>query len=108
MGQLGVSSVRGADGMIGRESASKLACSSTVIASGLEADASPELLESATTPSEPIGCTEADRHGAPTLAADWSTEKWPDRVLACGKYEVMPLGDGWLGWFNAAEEGDVP
>lgn len=61
-----------------------------------------------TTSTEPVGCTDGPRHGIPSLTADWSSQEWPDQVLNCGDYEVMPLDDGWLGWFNAAEEGDTP
>ena len=61
-----------------------------------------------TSDSEPIGCSDADRHGAPALTAEWSTDEWPDRLLTCGDYEVMPVEGGWLGWFNAAEDGDIP
>jgi hypothetical protein len=53
-------------------------------------------------------CAPDDRSGIPALAADWSTEDWPDLVQRCGDYEVMPLDDGWLGWFNATEEGQTP
>jgi len=56
----------------------------------------------------PTTCTIEDRHGIPSLPADWSTDSWPDTVSLCGEYEVIPVEDGWLGWFNAAEEGDAP
>jgi len=61
-----------------------------------------------TTLSEPVGCEPGERTGIPALAAEWSTEKWPAQVLTCGDYEVMPLDDGWLGWFNATEPGQKP
>jgi hypothetical protein len=61
-----------------------------------------------TTASEPLGCTEAERHGAPALTADWSSDEWPSTVLACGDYEVMGVDEGWLGWFNAEHTGDSP
>ena len=61
-----------------------------------------------TTQSQPVGCADSERHGIPSLTAEWSSDDWPDVVLLCGDYEVMPLDDGWLGWFNAADEGDVP
>lgn len=60
------------------------------------------------TDTEPDGCSPAERRGLPALSADWSAEKWPDEVLLCGDYEVMPMDDGWLGWFNATESGQTP
>ena len=53
-------------------------------------------------------CAPGDRSGIPVLEADWSTQDWPDRVQRCGDYEVMPMDDGWLGWFNATEKGQTP
>ena len=53
-------------------------------------------------------CTEQERHGVPAFDADWVPDTWPDTVSVCGEYEVMAVEDGWVGWFNAAEEGDVP
>jgi len=53
-------------------------------------------------------CTTEERRGIPTLAADWSTQAWPDEVQRCGDYEVMPMDDGWLGWFNATKQGQTP
>jgi hypothetical protein len=32
----------------------------------------------------------------------------PTEVLACGVDEVAPVGDGWLAWFSAREEGETP
>ncbi|MGN6502034.1 MAG: hypothetical protein ACTHKX_03905 [Pseudolysinimonas sp.] len=61
-----------------------------------------------TTESVPVGCTETSRHGAPALTADWTSDEWPDTVLACGDYEVMGVDEGWLGWFNADHQGDSP
>lgn len=61
-----------------------------------------------TTDEEPVGCTTAERRGLPALAADWSVPTWPDEVLRCGDYEVMPVDDGWLGWFQAREPGQRP
>lgn len=61
------------------------------------------------TSSQPEGsCTPADRRGLPALTAEWSAEKFPATVMVCGDYELMPMDDGWLGWFNATAEGDVP
>lgn len=57
---------------------------------------------------EPSGCVTAERRGIPALAAEWSTQEWPDEVLRCGEYEVMPMDDGWLGWFQASEPGQTP
>jgi hypothetical protein len=48
------------------------------------------------------------RESIPPLAVDWSTEGWPDEVQRCGDYEVMPMEDGWLGWFQAAAPGQTP
>jgi hypothetical protein len=53
-------------------------------------------------------CETAAREGIPQLAADWSTDVWPDEVQRCGDYEVMPMEDGWLGWFQADEPGQTP
>ena len=53
-------------------------------------------------------CETAPRTGLPQLAADWSTEVWPDDVQRCGDYEVMAMEDGWLGWFEAEEPGQTP
>jgi len=53
-------------------------------------------------------CEPAAREGIPLLSVDWSVEKWPDEVWACGDYEVMAVEDGWLGWFQAAEPGQTP
>ena len=66
-----------------------------------------------TSPTTPLGCVSAARRGLPALTADWTpadlpAESWPADVLACGEYEVMPVADGWLGWFNATEPGDIP
>jgi hypothetical protein len=61
-----------------------------------------------TSASTPVGCSDADRQGLPALTADWAPQEWPNSVLSCGEYEVVPLDDGWLGWFNAAETGDTP
>jgi hypothetical protein len=53
-------------------------------------------------------CEAVPREGIPQLIADWSTEVWPDEVQLCGDYEVMPMDDGWLGWFQADEPGQTP
>ncbi len=53
-------------------------------------------------------CETAPREGIPQLTADWSTDVWPDEVQRCGDYEVMPMDDGWLGWFLADEPGQTP
>jgi hypothetical protein len=53
-------------------------------------------------------CATEDRRGIPALAADWSTQEWPAEVQRCGDYEVIPMPDGWLGWFNATEAGQTP
>ena len=53
-------------------------------------------------------CETTPREGIPQLAVDWSTEEWPLEVQVCGDYEVMPMQDGWLGWFNATEPGQTP
>ena len=53
-------------------------------------------------------CVSVDRHGIPAFDVPWSTDDWADTVSLCGDYEVQPTDDGWLGWFNAAEPGDVP
>lgn len=59
--------------------------------------------------SPPAGdCAIAERRGIPALSADWSTEEWPDEVVRCGDYEVMAMPDGWLGWFDATEPGQLP
>ena len=53
-------------------------------------------------------CETVPREGIPQLAVDWSTEDWPDEVQRCGDYEVIPMDDGWLGWFQADEPGQTP
>lgn len=53
-------------------------------------------------------CETAPREGIPQLTADWSTDVWPDEVQRCGDYEVMPMDDGWLGWYQADEPGQTP
>ena len=53
-------------------------------------------------------CARADRHGIPVFDVPWSTDDWADTLFRCGEYEVQATDDGWLGWFNAAEPGDVP
>ena len=53
-------------------------------------------------------CLPAERRGIPAFDVPWSTDDWADTVSLCGDYEVMPMEDGWLGWFNASEPGDVP
>jgi hypothetical protein len=53
-------------------------------------------------------CELEERVGLPALAPDWSVEKWPDEIARCGSYEVMPMDDGWLGWFQATEAGQRP
>lgn len=53
-------------------------------------------------------CAPAEREGIPQLVADWSTDEWPDEVQRCGDYEVMPMDDGWLGWYQADEPGQKP
>jgi hypothetical protein len=61
------------------------------------------------TDSELAGdCVADERVGIPALDVDWSTQDWPDEVQRCGDYEVIPMDDGWLGWFNATEEGQTP
>lgn len=58
-------------------------------------------------------CVPTERVGIPALSAewadlDWSTNGFPDDVERCGDYEIVPTGDGWLGWFNATEPGQTP
>lgn len=53
-------------------------------------------------------CATADRRGLPALDPEWSTDRWPAQVQRCGDYEVIPMEDGWLGWFNATEPGQTP
>ncbi len=61
--------------------------------------------------TEPEGCEETDRRGLPfddRYGGFDDAADLPDTVLACGPYEVVPTGSGWLGWFNATEEGQTP
>ena len=58
-------------------------------------------------------CVEAERRGIPALSAEWADDDWdtkgfPEEVLLCGDYEVVPVGDGWLGWFTATQPGQTP
>lgn len=64
------------------------------------------------TPDEPVGaCETGERLELPALTADWTPE-WatglPGQALHCGDYEIVPVEGGWLGWFNAEEEGQTP
>lgn len=58
-------------------------------------------------------CAPAPREGLAQLTADWvpndrPLEEWPDEVERCGPYEVVPMDDGWLGWFQATTPGQTP
>lgn len=58
-------------------------------------------------------CIDAERVGIPALSADWADLDWstygfPEDVRRCGVYEIVPTGDGWLGWFTATETGQRP
>ena len=55
-----------------------------------------------TTDSDPVGeCVEEERFTIAALNADWTPEKFPDEVLICGDYAVMPVEDGWFAWTPA-------
>jgi len=55
-----------------------------------------------TTDSDPVGeCVEEERFTIAALNADWTPEKFPDEVLICGDYAVMPFEDGWFAWTPA-------
>ncbi len=55
------------------------------------------------------GCPEMDRRGLPFDSRYGSLgEPLPTTVFACGPYEVVKTDAGWLGWFNATEEGQTP
>src|SRR5690606_158121 len=66
--------------------------------------------------SQPVGCADAERRGLPFATPDWAPAdmlELPDGgllgdVFLCGDYEVVPYGDGWVGWFSATEEGRTP
>lgn len=59
-----------------------------------------------TSPSPPLGeCVEAAREGVPVLTATWTAAaERPAVVTVCDEYEIMPMDDGWLGWFEGEEE----
>lgn len=69
-----------------------------------------------TSSSQPVGCTDAPRRTLPFATTDWAPSdalELPDGgllndVFLCGDYEVVPYGDGWLGWFSAEETGQAP
>lgn len=69
-----------------------------------------------TTSSEPIGCEPAERRNLPFSTPDWAPENLLEKedgslitdVLACGDYEVVAIDGGWVGWFSAREEGQLP
>jgi len=55
-----------------------------------------------TTDSQPSGeCVEEERFTIAALNADWTPQKFPDTVLICGDYAVMPYEDGWFAWTPA-------
>lgn len=58
-----------------------------------------------TSPSSPVGeCVERAREGVPVLTATWTAAaERPAVVTVCDGYEIMPMEDGWLGWFEAEE-----
>ncbi|PWC06485.1 hypothetical protein [Mycetocola zhujimingii] len=58
-----------------------------------------------TTSSPPEGdCVERAREGAPVLTATWTAAaERPAMVTVCDEYEIMPVEDGWLGWFEGEE-----
>lgn len=49
-------------------------------------------------PSDPVGCTEAEREYIPGIGGDWAPTDYPHTVLRCGDYEVMATDAGWFGW----------
>lgn len=55
------------------------------------------------TATAPEGCADAEREQMPPLTADWMPTKFPNDVLKCGDYEVMPVDGGWVGWYLAKE-----
>lgn len=70
----------------------------------------------ATSASQPVGCTDAPRRALPFATPEWAPAdalELPDGgllsdVFLCDDYEVVPYGDGWLGWFSAQGEGQTP
>ncbi len=58
-----------------------------------------------TSSSPPEGeCVEREREGVPVLTATWTAaEERPAVVTVCDGYEIMPMEDGWLGWFEGEE-----
>jgi hypothetical protein len=58
------------------------------------------------TTSSPLegDCEEKPRTGVPVLTATWTAAaERPDVVTVCDDYEIMPIDDGWLGWFEGPE-----
>lgn len=66
--------------------------------------------------SQPLGCVDAPRRSLPFTSTDWAPGdvlELPDGgllddVFLCGDYEVVPYGEGWIGWFSAEERGQTP
>jgi hypothetical protein len=61
--------------------------------------------------SAPEGCVTGARRSLPfdsRYGGISSGDDLPATVLQCGSYEVVQTGAGWLGWFNATEEGQTP
>lgn len=55
------------------------------------------------TATPPVGdCTEAARVDEPTLSGVWQPEEFPDQIIRCGEYEIMPVEGGWFGWYVRA------
>ena len=48
------------------------------------------------------GCTESARIGSPDLGGVWEPDEFPDEVMHCGDYEIMPVDGGWFGWYERA------
>jgi hypothetical protein len=63
------------------------------------------------TGAEPSGCAVGPRSTLPfddRYGGFADASELPEEVLWCGPYEVYEMGDGWLAWFNATEQGQTP
>jgi len=48
------------------------------------------------------GCATAARAGSPDLGGVWEPADFPDEVMDCGDYQIIPVEGGWFGWYERA------
>ena len=53
------------------------------------------------TESDPAAtnCGTTARTELPGIGADWQPEEYPDDIIRCGDWEIMPIEGGWFGWY---------